>query len=253
MKEYIIPPKGHTFIGFKFEPLHNNQIYDGKLVAQYEKSTIKERLSSNIWKMLIPVIIVVILGLVILLGVSVFKTPKTPKTDPKKPDKVMVEPQKDSLEEPIIDNFDNIQEQPTTPPDATSDNQASNELTQSEPEESGVILDLTESINQQQEDQNVETETQTPQPVVDDANLQFKKEFWTLIHQCTVMMDPYDALFKEYKNKVKGEEYDYLRFTILKDYANFKAWSDKLKKIPEGQLQSIESIDVLINRMNKTS
>jgi hypothetical protein len=58
-------------------------------------------------------------------------------------------------------------------------------------------------------------------------------------------MDPYDALYKEYKSKVECEEYDYLRFTMLKDYASYKAWYEQLKKIPEDQLQSIKTIDEL--------
>ena len=90
-----------------------------------------------------------------------------------------------------------------------------------------------------------------PQPKVNDPNVQFKQEFWTLIHQRTIMMDPYDALYKEYKNKVEGEEYDYLRFTILKDYVSYKAWYEQLKKIPESQLKSIKTVDELNKRINQ--
>ena len=64
------------------------------------------------------------------------------------------------------------------------------------------------------------------------------------------MMDPYDALFKEYKNKVEGEEYDYLRFTILKDYSTFKVWYGKLHKVPVSELETINTINDLKNKLN---
>ena len=56
---------------------------------------------------------------------------------------------------------------------------------------------------------------------------------------------------EEYKNKVEGEEYDYLRFTILKDYVSYKAWYEQLKKIPESQLKSIKTVDELNKRINQ--
>ena len=63
-------------------------------------------------------------------------------------------------------------------------------------------------------------------------------------------MDAYTDLYNKYKSDVKGEEFDYLRFTILKDYVTFKAWYDSLKKIPEQQLSNITSIAELINKVN---
>ena len=35
VKDYIIPPKGYIFKGFRFDPDASNQIYDGKLIAIY--------------------------------------------------------------------------------------------------------------------------------------------------------------------------------------------------------------------------
>jgi hypothetical protein len=63
-------------------------------------------------------------------------------------------------------------------------------------------------------------------------------------------MDAYTDLYNKYKSDVKGEEFDYLRFTILKDYVTFKAWYDNLRSIPVTQLQSIESVDALKNKIN---
>ena len=86
---------------------------------------------------------------------------------------------------------------------------------------------------------------ETPKPAADDPNTLFKQEFWTLIHTRNASMDTYTDLYNKYKSKVSGEEFDYLRFVILKDYVSFKAWYDKMKTVPESQLKTIENIDGL--------
>lgn len=230
VQEYIVPPKGHVFIGFKFEPLRNNQIYEGKLVAQYEKSSIKERITSNIWKILIPIIITAVIGFVVLLVVSIFKNPKPSKPEPKNPET-----------ETVVTQID------TTPPEVFDP------LNQTEyivPENTGETLYLTEKTDQQEEITVAEPQ-ETPQPKTKDPNVQFKQEFWTLIHDGVIMMDPYHELYVNYKGKVEGEEFEYLRLTILKDYVSFKEWYEKLKRIPEKQRQSISSVDELAKKMNE--
>ena len=97
--------------------------------------------------------------------------------------------------------------------------------------------------------QTTESTEQPQQPLANDPNAQFQQEFWTLIHQREYRMDSYHELFVNYKGKVKGEEFDYLRNTILKDYVSFKAWYDNLKKIPESQLQSLKTVDELKKRI----
>ena len=236
VKDYIIPPKGYEFVGFKFEPLPNNQVYDGKLVAQYEKSSIKERLTTNIWKILIPIIIAAVIGLIAWLVASVFKDlpPKPAKPEPKKPETEMVATPIDSVHETIGNDT-------LTGADSTSTvNQ----------EENDVILDLTQQINEQTENQPVEEET-IEEPKADDPNTQFKQQFWDLIHQGVIMMDPYHELYNNNKNKVEGEEYDYLRFTILKDYPSFKEWYGKLRKIPAAERESIKSVNELVRKLNE--
>ena len=95
------------------------------------------------------------------------------------------------------------------------------------------------------------TQPQEPaKPAVTDPNVQFKQEFWALVHQRTYTMDSYHDLYTSYKGKVEGEEYNYLRYTILQDYVSYKAWYDNLKKIPDSQLQSINTIDELKKRIN---
>ena len=229
VKDYIIPPKGYDFVGFRFEPLINNQIYDGKLVAQYEKSSFQDRLTSNLWKILIPIFIVAVIAVVVVLAVSIFRNPKPAKPKPKQPETEMIITPTDTLSTLVED---------TTALVVVTEEEASD-----------VILNLTDSVQQQNVNQDV-TEENNAVAVESDPTKQFKQEFWTLIHQRTIMMDPYDALFKEYKNKAEGEEYDYLRFTILKDYSTFKVWYGKLHKIPVSELETINTITDLKNKLD---
>lgn len=234
VQDYIIPPKGYEFVGFRFEPLPNNQVYDGKLVAQYEKSSIKERLTTNIWKILIPVIITAVIALIVLLVVSVFKDPK-PK--PTKPEPKQPEP------EVVATPIDTLVSNDTL---ALADSALN-----ANQEESDVLLDLTQQINEQGENQAVEEEKTTTEPDANDPNVQFKQQFWDLIHQGVIMMDPYHELYVNNKNKVEGEEYDYLRFTILKDYQSFKEWYGKLRKIPASERESIKTVNELVRKLNE--
>lgn len=237
VKDYIIPPKGYEFVGFRFEPLPNNQVYDGKLVAQYEKSSIKERLTTNIWKILIPVIITAVIALIVLLVVSVFKDPKPKpaKPEPKQPEPEVVATPIDTLKETA--NADTL----VVADSALKANQ----------EENDVILDLTQQINEQGENQVFEEEKTQAEPDPNDPNALFKQQFWDLIHQGVIMMDPYHELYVNNKNKVEGEEYDYLRFTILKDYPSFKEWYGKLRKIPESERESIKTVNELVRKLNE--
>ena len=64
------------------------------------------------------------------------------------------------------------------------------------------------------------------------------------------MMDAYDTLFKDNKGKVEGEEYDYLRYTILKNSTAFKEWTSRLQKIPTSDLETINTINDLKSKLN---
>lgn len=224
VKDYIIPPKGYVFVGFKFEPLINNQIYDGKLVAQYEKSSIKERLTKDIWKILVPVIIVAVIALVVILAIGIFKDPKPKNPEPKTPKTETVGTTIDSTTTQIEN---------TVAPNDTLDQ-----------EENSEISDLTNN-------QQVVEEQEKPQTPAEDPNVEFKNAFWELIHNGVIMMDPYHDLYVNYKGKVEGEEFDYLRLTILKDYASFKEWYGKLRKIPAEERRSIQSINALVLKLNE--
>ena len=151
VKDYIIPPKGYVFVGFKFEPLINNQIYDGKLVAQYEKSSIKERLTKDIWKILVPVIIVAVIALVVILAIGIFKDHKPKNPEPKSPKTETVGTTIDST---------NTQIENTVAPNDTLDQ-----------EENSEISDLTNN-------QQVVEEQEKPQTPAEDPNVEFKNAFW---------------------------------------------------------------------------
>ena len=227
VKEFIIPPKGFVFVGFQFDPNARNQIYDGKLTAEYTKVSFTQRFKDNLWKFVLAFAIIAVIALIVVLAAGVFKksdsTPNTPKTS-----KNVVQP-KDTVTE----------KEQTLKIDETS---ATNSSSASQVQEKVATLDSGKTNN---------SEEIITQRVADDPNTQFKQEFWALIHQGTFSMDSYHELFTNYKGKVEGEEYDYLKFTILKDYVSFKAWYDKLKKIPESQLQSIKSVDELKKRINE--
>ena len=227
VKDYIIPPKGYVFAGFRFDPEANNQIYDGRLIAEYTKEPIRQRFKNNLWMLILAIVILVVIAVIVILAAGVFKSPSTTPPLPKVKNTV-VQP-KDTVAS---------KDQTTTSNDSVADNTTAS-------------LQTPES-----QDADASTKAALPvqeiqQPIANDSSSYFKKEFWSLIHQRTLMMDPYHELYINNKGNVDGEEYNYLRFTILKDYNSFKDWSNSLKRIPEDQLRSIESIDALKNRMKE--
>ena len=226
VKDYIIPPKGYVFAGFQFDPDARNQIYDGKLIAEYAKEPFKQRFKDNLWKFILAFAIILVVALIVVLAAGVFKKSDTPR--PPKATKIVVQP-KDTVEKKGKTATVNETPAVTTP-------------VASQTQEAPAVID---SGKAEKPEQTVS------QPVADDPNVQFKQEFWTLIHQRTITMDSYHDLYVNYKGKVEGEEYDYLRYTILKDFASYKVWYERLKKIPEKQLQSINTIDELNKRINE--
>lgn len=228
VKEYIIPPKGYVFVGFKFDPEASNQIYNGKLTAEYSKEPFNDKIKANLWKFILAFVIVAVIAFIVILAAGVFKDPNPKPKRPTKEPATMVE-NKDSEKDK-----GKVAEQNTT---------SSIDTPIVEPQANETIPETTEVQEEQ-------PEASTP-TASDDPNEQFKQAFWSLIHQRTIMMDPYDALFKEYKNKVEGEEYDYLRFTILKDYPSFKEWYVKLHKVPVSELENINTINDLKSKLRE--
>lgn len=219
VQDYIIPPKGYSFKSFRFEP-SDNQVYNGKLVAQFEKEPLRERLSSVFHVLAWILIAGIIIGLITILTIGIFKPQKSHTREPKPNTEITI---------PVAD---------TLVAESTEVN---------EPKD--TIVEINQIAESQTTTEIENPVAETPQPAVTDDNTLFKQAFWTLIHQRDMAMDSYDGLYKQYKGKVSGEEYDYLRFTILKDYSTYKVWSTKLRKIPTDELASIESVETLKNRL----
>ena len=232
VQEYIIPPKGYVFSGFRFDPDASNQIYDGKLYALYTKEPFNIRLKSNIWKLMLAFIVIAIIGLIILLFSSIFKK-SGPSNDPAK------EPKTEINVKPVDKKGE-------------KDKKTNQSLTEKKENKSEAVPDnKTENVQTKQETPTFTVQPEEkPQAETTDPNVYFKQEFWALIHQRVASMDDYHYLYVNYKDKVTGEEYDYLRFTILKDYQTFKDWYDNLKTIPDKQLASINSITELRRCIN---
>ena len=231
VQDFIIPPKGYVFTGFRFDPNASNQIYDGRLIAEYAKESFKQRIMTNLWKFILIFAIVVIVTLVVILAVSVFRNPK-PKHTEKEPEKTV-----QSIETNKIEDNSTTATFDETPAVTTS--------TPANPKVESKVDEIVPTINKTPTAQIEET----PKPAADDPNTLFRQEFWELIHSRNPSMDAYTDLYNNYRTKVSGEEFDYLRFIILKDYVSFKAWYDKLKTVSESQLQSVETIDALRNKI----
>ncbi|MBQ8957403.1 MAG: hypothetical protein IJ057_02690 [Bacteroidales bacterium] len=218
VEDYIIPPKGYVFVGFKFDPEANNQIYDGKLIAEYEKESFIEVLRSNLWKFLLAIGIIVIIAVVAILAANVFKEPQPAKPIPNEPKNEVLASPSDTTEKPVEISVDNTN--------------------------ASVEKSVQETVEAEQPN------PETPQPT-NDPSAQFKQEFWNLIHQRTLMMDSYHDLFFNNKGQVSGEEYDYLRLTILQNTSAFKEWSGKLRKVPASEIEKIETIDDLVKKLKE--
>ena len=226
VKEYIIPPKGSIFKGFRFDPDASNQIYDGKLIAEYEKESFNDVVKSNLWKFILAAGIIAVVAVVVILALGVFKDPK-PKPTVKDP-------------KPNVAAVDTV---------AKTDTAVSPEPVSTQDETPAPAEVTTEEENTATVEET--TQQEEPQPVANDPNEQFKKSFWDLIHQRTMQMDPYDLLYKDNKGVASGEEFDYLRHTILHDFSHFKEWSSKLRKIPASELEGINTIADLQKKINE--
>jgi len=225
VKDYIIPPKGYIFKGFRFDPDASNQIYDGKLIAIYEKETFNQKMMSQLWKFILAFAIIAVIAIIAILAAGVFKDPSPKPNRPANESTAVAEPNEPA---PVI-------VVDTTPAETEAVDTTS--VSEEQP------IETVEEVVEEQEE--------TPQPVADDPNVLFKQSFWTLIHQRTILMDSYDTLFKDNKGKVEGEEYDYLRYTILKNSTAFKEWTGKLQKIPASELETINTVNDLKNKLKE--
>lgn len=213
VQDYIIPPKGFKFTGFKCVMLPENRIYDGKLIAQYEKEPLSNRIQSNLKYIILGAAALVI---IIVLIALVAKPSGSKEKANKKQDVVEVVETPETVEVPETTEIETV--------DSDSIN----------------VIENTPEVAPVEE------------PVAQTPNEMFKQEFWGLIHQKTLQMDPYTDLYNKYKSEgVSGEEFEYLRLTILKDWSTYKEWYPKLKRIPDSELTSINTVNDLITKLNE--
>ena len=216
VKDYIIPPKGYKFIGFKCVMLPENRIYDGKLIAQYEKEPLSNRIQSNLKYIIIGVAALIIIGIVIALVSKPSDKPKTPK---------------EQKVEEVVNPAETTETQENTEAEAATTDSISETVAETE---------------------NTPGIAPVEKPAAQTLDETFKQEFWALIHQKTLQMDPYTDLYNKYKDQgVSGEEFEYLRLTILKDWPTYKEWYPKLKKISDSELTSLNTINDLIAKLNE--
>ena len=213
VQDYIIPPKGFKFTGFKCVMLPENRIYDGKLIAQYEKEPLSNRIQSNLKYIILGAAALVI---IIVLIALVAKPSGSKEKANKKQDVIEVVETPKTVEVPETTEIETV--------DSDSIN----------------VIENTPEVAPVEE------------PVAQTPNEMFKQEFWGLIHQKTLQMDPYTDLYNKYKDQgVSGEEFEYLRLTILKDWSTYKEWYPKLKRIPDSELTSINTVNDLITKLNE--
>ena len=213
VQDYIIPPKGFKFTGFKCVMLPENRIYDGKLIAQYEKEPLSNRIQSNLKYIILGAAALVI---IIVLIALVAKPSGSKEKANKKQDVIEVVETPETVEVPETTEIETV--------DSDSIN----------------VIENTPEVAPVEE------------PVAQTPNEMFKQEFWGLIHQKTLQMDPYTDLYNKYKDQgVSGEEFEYLRLTILKDWSTYKEWYPKLKRIPDSDLTSINTVNDLITKLNE--
>lgn len=239
-KQDVIPPKGYVLKGFRFEPHSSDKYYDGRLIAEYEKAPLSMRLEQNKWKYLIALIVIgVILAILYFLGVS--SKPKPSERPPLQPLVVT-----DSIASDAIIKSDSSVVMVSDTATITTDN--TKDL-KNEPNIESPVAQMTKDSAAVEEQKQNSAQTQETDLPTDAQTIQFKQEFWNMIYNKNSQMNSYDALFNKYKGTVKCKEYDYLRGTILQNTTAFKSWKGKLLSIPASELQTINTIDVLKQKL----
>lgn len=242
VKEDIIPPKGYVLSGFKFDSNSPNNNYDGRLIAQYEKSAFSTRLKQNL-SIYVLFVLMIIVALIILSTLDIF-----PKSKHKvKPVKTITTITQESTSKSTTTPSDN--QTTFDSKNVSNSTEVGSTTTMEQAEQKVIIPDVKDEVTSTSQNKDL---NQTQEIKTDDVTAQFNQELWKLIHNRNVQMDTYFNLYESYKGKVKGKEYNYLRLTILKNTAEFKKWKNKLLGIPDSDLQSINTIDALEQRIKQS-
>ena len=128
VRSFITPPSGYELTDFKLEPYPEDKFYDGKIVAQYRKIPLSDKLGSFILKRTLS--IVSILGILAVLAFFIYnifwKSKPTPQTN-----------LKPKTEVKAVDTMDQKQVSDTTANAEviTNEEPVSNEISPEEPVE----------------------------------------------------------------------------------------------------------------------
>ena len=222
--DFIIPPEGYVFKSFRFEPYDEDPCYEGKIVAEYEVGEIKKEplLKPYQWVLLVVAAILFMLFTAYCAKHVIKKLRKRARKT-------------------VID---------LTIPDTTKIDTTTTDTTSFK----GVIVAETEQqtspiVQQEVQSKPIEKEKEKEKNTGETLT-QFQENFWSLVHQRTATMDDFYNLFVKYKKRVKCEEYDYLRLVILQNFATFREWNRQMLLIPPDELQSINDIPTLQERID---
>ena len=246
-KEDIIPPKGFVLKGFEFVPNTSNKYYDGELIAQYERSPLSVRLTQN-WVIFLILLLVIGITIALLCFFGAFsKSQPIEKpslqpfavTDSVPADTLLKSDSTVVLTDPII-KTDTVITEPKDEPKAEIP------VAKEEVPTAKEVPAANETVEEQKQNTSQTQEIELP---VDTPTAKFKQEFWKMIHKQNTLMDSYYSLFTKYRGKVNCKEFDYLRGTILQNTTAFKAWKGKLVSIPATELESINTVDALKQKL----
>jgi len=240
VQAYILPPDGYELSGFKFEPYESpDNFYDGKIVAQFVKQkSFMEIARPHLGKYITALVVVIgiIVGIILLFS---HRNNKKEEVVIEYPTTEAVVTLNDSIDAIPTDEAEALEA--VAEPEAVVEQQATKE----EPVKEEIVKEevVTEEKEQDPVNEVVETEM-APLPTA-EMTTQFKEEFWALIHQQESKMPTYGKLFRTYKEKAEGEEYNYLGWTILRSTKDFAVWSNILLSVPSDRISSVNNIDQL--------
>lgn len=254
VRSFIVPPKGYELTSFKLEPFpETEKFYDGKIVAQYQKIPISTSIKRSIGKYLLTTFsflcVLAVLAFFFTNGRAKLSSQhNNPKADIATiPDDTLIQNQ-DSDTSAIAEVI--IVEEP-------SENTIETEEVGKEEETQKEALPVENAVEHNNEQKETVQEStaksepeQEPQPTAELTKEQFDQEFWDLIHQKERHMRTYMDLYKKYKGlHLKTKEYNYLYLTILENTDAFNEWKSKLVRIPDDELQSINTIKELKQKL----
>jgi len=259
VEEYITPPRGYEFSGFKLEPFDSpDPFYEGKLVAQFVKEEGFLEIGGP-WKFIIAIALIgIIAGIIFFINRNnkqevVIEHPATEVVstvdDSNKAIPTETEAQEATAEPEAVVEQEAVTEEPVEE-EIVQEEVIQEEVVQEEVIQEEVIQEevIQEEVVKEEKVQTpakevVETE-ETPIPTA-EMTAKFKKEFWNLIHRQTSKMYVYGRLYKTYKEQVEGEEYEYLIWTILRSNEDFEDWCDMLLSVPSDRISTVKDIDQL--------